>query len=73
MPPNAARIARRVAEFRASDDMPPAEPSCQEENDHEPKEVQPLNGGFFALEAMRQQNVAETKAREERRGKLREQ
>lgn len=56
--PDNQRIARRVA--KACECHEPAEPS-----------VQPLNPGFFQLEAMRQANVAAAKARKKARAKAR--
>lgn len=63
--PEASRVTKRVARFLGDE----AEaPGCQEENDRVPKEVQPLNAGFFRLETMRDANVA--KARTKRKAKV---
>lgn len=55
-PPNPERIAERVAEFQAS---AAGDLGCIEGADVHPKEVQPLNNGFFVLEAMRRQKSAD--------------
>lgn len=64
--PEASRVTKRVARFLSSDEA--EAPGCQEENDRVPKEVQPLNAGFFRLETMRDANVA--KARTKRKAKV---
>lgn len=64
--PDRERIARRVAAFGE-----PAPLCCLEEGDRAPKVVQPLNAGFFKLEAMRRANVAQTKQRGRPRAKVR--
>lgn len=65
-PPDATRVARRVARFVSE---PLVRLRCQEANDVEPKRVQRLNAGFFALEALRERTGA--KERGKRKGKVR--
>ena len=58
--PDRKRVSLRVAKF------------CERHAPGEcPEGVQPLNAGFFALEAMRRANVAGTKQRRKRRAKVR--
>lgn len=57
-------VAARVAKLHK---LAPT-PKCQEARDARPKEVQPLNCGFFALERMRAKSV-ESKKRTKKRAK----
>lgn len=57
--PSSERVKKRVCDF------------CAHEAPCAPEGVLPLNPGFFQLERMRFETVANTKARKKKRGKVR--
>lgn len=66
--PETVRVGKRIARFLATHT---SKLHCQESCDKQPKEVQPLNAGFFALESLRSATVSSVKERAKRKGKVR--